>query len=467
MNYNFKNDRFAVVVKVCVFVILFLIFAYFLPRFATPSFATKDIDLLAERADSSIVSDLVSAAGTLSVESDSAYTTLIPKTILSQVDTDSLTPFEDYSSSQDGFANLAKAIAERDKTKRPIRIAFLGDSFIEADILTSDIRERLQQIYGGRGVGFMPIASKAAAYRKTIVHKFNGWKTHSMLGHKGADLAKLMLSAQYFVPSEGATVSFKGTNACKFVDKFNSARFLFVNEKNTTIEIKVNNDSVHQYKPQSSSVLQSIDLAGEIHSIEITLHNVSGFTGFGMLLNDYQGIYVDNFSVRGSSGMVLSIVNKELAEATKLFMTYDMIVLQYGLNVASPSVKNYNGYHKAMIAVINHLKACYPNTDIVVMGVGDRCVRGPKGFETMEGISKMTETQRDLAIQTGTLFWDTYQAMGGSGSMVKFVSNSPPMASKDYTHINYAGGKKIASSFVDAMIYSLSQVKPKTEKNQQ
>ena len=33
--------------------------------------------------------------------------------------------------------------------RRPVRIAVLGDSFIEGDILTADLRERLQQAYGG------------------------------------------------------------------------------------------------------------------------------------------------------------------------------------------------------------------------------------------------------------------------------------------------------------------------------
>ena len=33
--------------------------------------------------------------------------------------------------------------------RRPVRIAVLGDSFIEGDILTADLREKLQQDYGG------------------------------------------------------------------------------------------------------------------------------------------------------------------------------------------------------------------------------------------------------------------------------------------------------------------------------
>ena len=40
--------------------------------------------------------------------------------------------------------------------RRPVRIAVLGDSFIEGDILTADLREKLQQAYGGGGAGGGP-----------------------------------------------------------------------------------------------------------------------------------------------------------------------------------------------------------------------------------------------------------------------------------------------------------------------
>ncbi len=39
--------------------------------------------------------------------------------------------------------------------KRPVRIAYFGDSFIEADIFTADLREMLQQEFGGLRSGDM------------------------------------------------------------------------------------------------------------------------------------------------------------------------------------------------------------------------------------------------------------------------------------------------------------------------
>ena len=36
--------------------------------------------------------------------------------------------------------------------KRPVRIAYFGDSFIEADIFTADLREMLQQEFDFEGI---------------------------------------------------------------------------------------------------------------------------------------------------------------------------------------------------------------------------------------------------------------------------------------------------------------------------
>ena len=40
----------------------------------------------------------------------------------------------------------------------PVRVAFMGDSFVEGDILTADLRELLQDTFSGGGVGFVPFA---------------------------------------------------------------------------------------------------------------------------------------------------------------------------------------------------------------------------------------------------------------------------------------------------------------------
>ena len=64
---------------------------------------------------------------------------------------------------------------------RPVRIAVLGDSFIEGDIMTAMLRELLQKRFGGKGCGYLPITSITASNRVTVKQSFEGWTTHQFI----------------------------------------------------------------------------------------------------------------------------------------------------------------------------------------------------------------------------------------------------------------------------------------------
>lgn len=71
-----------------------------------------------------------------------------------------MTCIEDYSDSTlRGMTPFYRALDELAANPRLVRIAYFGDSFIEADILTADLRAMLQERYGGCGVGFVTITS--------------------------------------------------------------------------------------------------------------------------------------------------------------------------------------------------------------------------------------------------------------------------------------------------------------------
>lgn len=367
--------------------------------------------------------------------------------------------FEDYSG-ENMLASIVDRLSKLKETERSVRFAFLGDSFIEADILTADIREQLQSHFGGRGVGFVPVASVASSYRTTVNHTSSGWNSFSMLDSRRADWGKLMFSGFYFIPQEGAVLSVKPGRRRDQLVPTKMARFFFINEKNTQIKVLINDSIVKTYSPPSSNELQSIDLDGEISSVKLTFSSVNGFVGYGIFLNDDKGVYVDNYSVRGYSGVTLSSINAALSKRFDQLLPNDVIILQYGLNVAGVNVTNYTQYKRKMVSVINTLKSYFPNTAFIIMGVSDRAVRINNQYETIPGIMSMVSVQREIAREAGIIFWDTFTAMGGKNSMLQFVAHKPPLASKDYTHINHAGGKRIAEIFVNSLLREVNKPKP-------
>lgn len=171
-----------------------------------------------------------------------------------------------------------------------------------------------------------------------------------------------------------------------------------------------------------------------------------------------QGIVVDNFSLRGSSGLSLRSVPVWMMREFNEQRPYDLIILQYGLNVATERGRNYDRYRDGMATTIAHLKSAFPQAGILVVSVGDREYKTEEGdLRTMPGIKNLVRYQQNLAADSGVAFWNMFEAMGGEGSMADMVHAKPSLANYDYTHINFRGGKHLAELLYEALVYGKEQ----------
>lgn len=364
--------------------------------------------------------------------------------------------FNDYTP-EGGFsiADVSRVL-EQASGERVVRVAFLGDSFIEGDIITGDVREQLQELYGGQGVGFVPMGNPLAISRPTVVHKFGGWTNHNLINKKSAPeglQSRFFVSGTVSVPAGGAAWSeFRGTKFRKRLGAWSRARIIFANSADgTTIDVAVNDSITRQFTPAASGQAQQIELAGAgMSSLRVGVSSAAGFVGYGVVLEGARGVEVDNYAIRSNSGMAIfgtdAIVNATIGR----MLGYDLVVLQWGLNAMDPEATSYNAYGTQLRRVINYVKACFPHSAVVVMSVGDRAVQREGEFVTAPAVEAMVAVQRSAAEACGVAFWNTYAAMGGSGSMGTFVERG--WAAKDYTHLSYSGGRHIAKRFVAALV---------------
>lgn len=354
-------------------------------------------------------------------------------------------PITDYSAGGNSLEPLFAALRRDDGV---VRIGVLGDSFIEGDLLTVDLRDMLQQKLGGSGVGFVPITSQTASFRQSVVHTFGGWSSTSILSGKSGPF---WLSGQHFTPTEeGSFVEYRATPHKRSLSSFGSATLLYVSTATSKITVTVDDSLVTSYTTDPSPQVQKLVTNGSMHSIRYTVNDIEGFSAYGTMLNGTRGVSVDNFSLRGNPGHSLQRLNKQVCHRIEELAPYDLLVLEYGLNVVESSVVNYNGYRDQMLAVVSHLRECFPNVPLLLMSVGDRSTRVDGEWVTMPGILAMVATQKQIAARSGMALWNTYQAMISQGGMPTYVTNG--WAAKDYTHIGARGGKKIAAAMFDAII---------------
>ena len=341
-----------------------------------------------------------------------------------------------------------------------VRIAFMGDSFVEGDIVTCDLREELQSRFGGRGAGFIPADIPFATVRKSIKRTSSNWKTYSVMKPKEAPEAlreRLFVSGYLAEGRTGATTRWQATTSHASLDSCTQARILLISRDTSRVEVVLGDTLRNEFMIAGDERVREIYVEGPVDDIRLRVVEGSVMC-YGATMEGNGGVTVDNFSVRSNNGHAIfgtsATVNRQVDE----LLGYDLVVLQYGLNIMQKGQRVYAKYRDQVRDMIAYAERCFPNAAIVVVGVSDRWVKNTEtnAYEPIGSVDALTSYQRAAADSCKVVFWNTSRVMKGLGGMPTFVSNG--WAAKDYTHINYAGGKRIANALTEAIcqrVYTL------------
>lgn len=373
----------------------------------------------------------------------------------------------DYGRGTDaGMATFYAALARGGEALgRPVRIAYFGDSFIEGDILTADLRALLQKRFGGCGVGYMDIASPLAGARSSVTQRFEGWDVRCVLERGTFQPQKLGISLRYAMPSTGAWTEVKAQKAFPCADRFERSELMLASTSPVTLRAECSDGRTERFTTRGDGALESVAVEGDFNKVRWVVEERGSQTVcYGVTAEGRSGISVDNFSLRGSKGSELEEVLQAYWQSLAHLRPYDMVVLQYGLNVAEPERTDYKAYVAKMQRVVEHLKAAFPHTTILIVGVGDRENKVNGELHTMRGVLALMQAQEELAAKCEVPYWNLYEAMGGDGSIVKMNSRKPEEARKDYTHITHAGGKRLAGLLTKTLLYGYEEYRKENER---
>ena len=184
--------------------------------------------------------------------------------------------------------------------------------------------------------------------------------------------------------------------------------------------------------------------------IEVPKKDMAYF--YGVSLENGNGVYVDNFPLRGNSGVNLTDIKSEKLKAFAEHLDYKLVILYFGLNIAGNKRTNYTWYEREMTKVIKKFKKAYPDCGFLIVSVSDKSIKKGRKFITNPSIPKLVKAQKNIARKTNVAFWNLFEAMGGRNSMGKWVKAAPKLAQSDYTHFTLAGSKKVAQMLAEALI---------------
>ncbi|MBB1138886.1 hypothetical protein [Myroides sp. WP-1] len=330
-----------------------------------------------------------------------------------------------------------------------VRIAYYGDSMTDGDMIVQDLRKNYQDKYGGSGVGFVQITSESAQSRGSVTHKYSSnWKVQSYLNVK-RPLQPFGIGGQVFFVKDTVKptwVSYQAGNI-RNMTTLNTPTLYFGRSNNTrgVVEVVTNKDTLRKTL-QAYQTLNKVKLNnGAVKQLKLHFVQADSIPLYGLDFSSATGVQVDNYSSRGNSGLPLSLFNVSVMQKFQKELDYSLIILHYGTNVLNYGSYNYGWYTKQMKNVVSHLRQCFPKASILVISTADKSTKYNMTMETDSAVTPLMRAQRKYAMESKTGFFNLYEAMGGKGSMVKWVEESPVKANKDYTHFNFRGAQAVSS----------------------
>jgi hypothetical protein len=346
---------------------------------------------------------------------------------------------------------------------RSLHILHYGDSQIEVDRISSYLRKRFQKDYGGGGIGLFSLNSVDDFSRYVTGKASVNCERFGTNGHPVKKTGILSSLARFTsladsadsLKNEGSYLELTFTGNLRAPEQnVDFLRILYGPARKTCkLEVDIDKESKN-VEFASVSTVNSLLIPVGRPARNIQLHFPSRDVPdlYALSLEDSMGILVDNIPLRGAAMVNFKGMDPLLFSETDSLLNIGLVILEFGVNVASNVVKSYAYYRDIIVHHIAELKRINPEISCIIMGISDVAGKNGQGIETMKNIELIRDAQREAARITNCAFWDTYKAMGGRNSMPAWVANSPPLAQKDFIHFTPRGADLIGEMLYNAIM---------------
>lgn len=368
---------------------------------------------------------------------------------------------------ENGLYSFYSKLSKVNDLSKPLRIMHFGDSQLEGDRISGVIRENLQTLFGGCGVGFLPI-SETNTGRLNVLKDENGWERYQVFGkgRKGKHSRYGFLGYYHKIGRDSmalkkAEIEFRrNSRYFRKAQNFEQMSLLYGNAKDTVdYELKTDSGVVSKGNLMASQdVNRSVWHMNGFSSgkISLSLEAINSPDVYGVSLDCKKGVAVDNIALRGSSGTEFTKMDKAYLSQQLKDLNVGLIIFQFGLNVVPAELKSYKYYENMMYKQLKLFKEILPNASVLVISVTDACKNEEESYAN---IGKVRDAQKNAAKRANCSFWDLYEVMGGELSMPSWVNADPSLAEKDFKHFNSRGAKVIGNKLFNALISDYNDFK--------
>lgn len=371
-----------------------------------------------------------------------------------------------------------------------IRIAHYGDSQLEGDRMSWVIRDKFHEKFGGSGIGYVPLKDLApVSYTRnssgnwskyTVFHdrynssfyglsgcvfRFSKYTVNQTVSDSlsddiPADTQQVVKGQAYY----NAYVSMK----IPYKYSFSKISVLYGNAPDPCL-INITSNDGNTVLSQTMKSTKSVRFSGfypesSVLSFKIEFSSDISPDFYGLYLDGSSGVQVDNYSIRGHSGDGLMLINDEhLVEMIRLTNTR-LIIFQYGANVV-PCIHSEKACESIGALYYNlfmKFRKAMPDISILVIGAGDMARGGEGGYSSYKWLPMINEMQKQAALKAGCAYWDLFNMMGGSNSILVWADKKMAVTNG---HFSAKGQEVVANEIVEALMieYNMYQHRKRTK----
>jgi lysophospholipase L1-like esterase len=335
---------------------------------------------------------------------------------------------------------------------RVTRVLHYGDSPTTGDLITADARALLQKQFGDAGAGFVLIARPWAwYYHRGVEMDAANWKIDvagvgeirdGLHGLGGASFRGSMGSIAHWKLKDAG----QGRVDVAFLAQPGGGSFSLEADG-------VEMGSAGTSSDETAPGFISFDLPAG--SREVTLRVSDGHVRlYGVEFRKKSaGVIYSSLGINGANITVLSRSFNGAHWAAELrHYNPSLVVLAYGTNESGYPGFVESTWAKELNVAVRRVQAAVPEASILLMSPMDRGGKNDLGeIETVPALPRLVKIESRVAEETGVAFFNTFEAMGGKGTMARWYAAQPRLVGADFIHPLPAGAKIVGELLYNAL----------------
>jgi len=344
------------------------------------------------------------------------------------------------------------------------RVLHYGDSPVTADSITADVRSLLQQHFGDAGHGFVLVAKPWAWYgHRGVDVQGKGWRIAAATQVRAKDGFHGLGGVSF----EGETGS---SSHFELVEDHSQIEIHFLRQPGGgTLTVEAEGQKLGQVDtdgPDKAPDYQTFPLSAGAREIDLAVER-GPVRLFGVSFErNAPGVIYNSLGLNGGQvQVVVRYFDKPQWTEELQHQHPDLVVINYGTNESIYADYIERSYPGELRQVIQYVKAAVPRASVLIMSPMDRGQRDSTSrITTVPTLPRLVEIQRQMASEMGCAFFNTFQAMGGEGTMARWYDSQPRLVSADFTHPLPAGARKVGVLLDQALESGYRQFKAREQR---